>query len=41
MEQDWLEGLLLDVTGWTTEELATGAALITEIGAYGPAAAGP
>lgn len=31
-----LDGLLLDVAGWTDEELATGAALITEIGAYGP-----
>ena len=31
-----LDGLLLDVTGWTTEELADGAALLTEIGAHGP-----
>ncbi|MEU6016778.1 hypothetical protein ABZ826_22800 [Streptomyces sp. NPDC047515] len=31
-----LDGLLLDVTGWTAEERATGAMLITEIGAYGP-----
>ncbi|MEV4975385.1 hypothetical protein [Streptomyces scopuliridis] len=30
-----LDGLLLDVTGWTDEQLATGALLITEIGAYG------
>jgi hypothetical protein len=30
-----LDGLLLDVTGWSTEELADGAALITELGAYG------
>ncbi|MBO8189182.1 hypothetical protein [Streptomyces spirodelae] len=31
-----LDGLLLDVTGWSTEELAEGAALITEIGQFGP-----
>jgi hypothetical protein len=31
-----LDGLLLDVTGWTDAELADGAALSTEIGAYGP-----
>jgi hypothetical protein len=31
-----LDGLLLDVTGWTEDELADGAALRTEIGAYGP-----
>ncbi|MEV0778273.1 hypothetical protein ACIBLA_21340 [Streptomyces sp. NPDC050433] len=31
-----LDGLLLDVTGWTDEELGTGAMLVTEIGAYGP-----
>ncbi len=31
-----LDGLLLDVTGWTPEQLAEGAALATEIGAYGP-----
>ena len=30
-----LDVLLLDVTGWSTEELADGAALITELGAYG------
>ncbi|WP_411292875.1 hypothetical protein [Streptomyces sp. CBMA123] len=29
------DGLLLDVTGWDTEQLADGAALITEIGRYG------
>lgn len=31
-----LDGLLLDVTGWTDQELAEGATLPTEIGAYGP-----
>ncbi|MEV0192374.1 hypothetical protein AB0I39_28060 [Kitasatospora purpeofusca] len=31
-----LDGLLLDVTGWDAEQLADGAALITEIGSYGP-----
>ncbi|GAA1953050.1 hypothetical protein [Kitasatospora viridis] len=31
-----LDGLLLDVTGWTEAELAAGAALPTEIGAHGP-----
>lgn len=31
-----LDGLLLDVTGWTQEERADGAALTTEIGRYGP-----
>ena len=31
-----LDGLLLDVTGWTSHELREGAALDTEIGAYGP-----
>ena len=31
-----LDGLLLDVTGWSTEELADGAALLTEIGRHGP-----
>ena len=30
-----LDGLLLDVTGWSAEELAGGAALLTELGAYG------
>lgn len=34
-----LDGLLLDVTGWTDEQLADGAALLTEIGSYGAAAA--
>ncbi len=34
-----LDGLLLDVTGWSTQELADGAALITELGAFGAAAA--
>ncbi|PVE12152.1 hypothetical protein [Streptomyces scopuliridis] len=31
-----LDGLLLDVTGWTAGQLREGAALATEIGAYGP-----
>ncbi|WP_329128634.1 hypothetical protein OG552_00700 [Streptomyces sp. NBC_01476] len=31
-----LDGLLLDVTGWSAEERSDGAALTTEIGAYGP-----
>ncbi|MFJ7200711.1 MULTISPECIES: hypothetical protein [unclassified Streptomyces] len=31
-----LDGLLLDVTGCTDEERASGAMLITNIGAYGP-----
>ncbi|MGQ4484993.1 hypothetical protein LRE75_11000 [Streptomyces sp. 372A] len=31
-----LDGLLLDVTGWTPVALADGSALVTEIGAYGP-----
>ena len=30
-----LDGLLLDVSGWTAAELAEGAALRTEIGRYG------
>ncbi|MFH9354917.1 hypothetical protein [Kitasatospora sp. NPDC017646] len=30
-----LDGLLLDVTGWTAEQLADGAALATEIGRCG------
>ncbi|MEF3117664.1 hypothetical protein [Streptomyces chrestomyceticus] len=30
-----LDGLLLDITGWTTEDIATGAALMTEIGQFG------
>ncbi|MEU9015200.1 hypothetical protein AB0D12_36860 [Streptomyces sp. NPDC048479] len=31
-----LDGLLLDVTGWSAAELAAGAALPTEISAFGP-----
>lgn len=31
-----LDGLLLDVTGWTDAQPAEGAVLITEIGRYGP-----
>ncbi|MEV7177530.1 hypothetical protein [Kitasatospora sp. NPDC093679] len=31
-----LDGLLLDVTGWSEAELAEGAALPTEIGSHGP-----
>lgn len=31
-----LDGLLADVTGWTPEEVGEGAALTTEIGAFGP-----
>lgn len=31
-----LDGLLLDVTGWHEEQLREGAALATEIGAFGP-----
>ncbi|WP_234440607.1 hypothetical protein [Streptomyces rimosus] len=30
-----LDSLLLDVTGWTPDELATGAALMTELGQFG------
>ncbi|MDX3853939.1 hypothetical protein [Streptomyces sp. AK02-01A] len=30
-----LDGLLLDVTGWTDRRLREGAALLTEIGSYG------
>ncbi|MFD5560703.1 hypothetical protein [Kitasatospora griseola] len=30
-----LDGLLLDVTGWTGDELGCGAALVTELGHYG------
>ncbi|WP_049656940.1 hypothetical protein [Kitasatospora sp. MY 5-36] len=30
-----LDGLLLDVTGWDTEQLADGAVLATGIGRYG------
>ncbi|MDH6145141.1 hypothetical protein P3T35_007192 [Kitasatospora sp. GP30] len=31
-----LDGLLLEGTGWSEKELAGGAALLTEIGRYGP-----
>jgi hypothetical protein len=31
-----LDGLLLDVTGWSADALSDMAALPTEIGAYGP-----
>ncbi|WP_405997016.1 hypothetical protein [Streptomyces sp. NBC_00829] len=31
-----LDGLLLDVTGWTAKELAETAALPTELASYGP-----
>lgn len=31
-----LDGLLLDVTGWSAAQPAAGAALRTEIGAFGP-----
>ncbi|WP_405876660.1 hypothetical protein OG762_46220 [Streptomyces sp. NBC_01136] len=31
-----LDGLLLDVTGWSDQQRADGAALPTEIGRYGP-----
>ncbi|WP_331731360.1 hypothetical protein [Kitasatospora sp. NBC_01300] len=31
-----LDGLLVQVTGWTPESLANGAALITNNGRYGP-----
>lgn len=30
-----LDGLLLDVTGWTPDELGTGVALPTELGRFG------
>ncbi|MGW7366437.1 hypothetical protein ACWGI8_24130 [Streptomyces sp. NPDC054841] len=30
-----LDGLLLDVTGWSEEQLRAGAALSTEIGSFG------
>ncbi|MFB7470021.1 hypothetical protein [Kitasatospora sp. NPDC056184] len=30
-----LDGLLLEVTGWSAGQLADGAALLTEIGRYG------
>ncbi len=31
---DPLGGLLLDITGWTPQEVATGAALMTELGQF-------
>ncbi|MFD5017154.1 hypothetical protein [Streptomyces chartreusis] len=31
-----LDGLLLDVTGWTQAEIGTGVALETELGQFGP-----
>ncbi|MFD9293429.1 hypothetical protein ACFWBV_35340 [Streptomyces sp. NPDC060030] len=31
-----LDGQRLDVTGWSVQQLLDGAALITELGAYGP-----
>ncbi|MGW1553002.1 hypothetical protein [Streptomyces sp. NPDC002346] len=31
-----LDGLLLDITGWTADEIQTGAALMTELGQIGP-----
>lgn len=31
-----LDGLLLDVTGWTRDEIGTGVALETELGQFGP-----
>ncbi|MFI9588343.1 hypothetical protein ACIHCQ_42690 [Streptomyces sp. NPDC052236] len=31
-----LDGLLLDITGWTAEEIQTGVALMTELGQFGP-----
>ncbi|MFE7135085.1 hypothetical protein ACFVIM_29925 [Streptomyces sp. NPDC057638] len=31
-----LDGLLLDITGWTPDEITTGAALETALGRYGP-----
>ncbi|MFF0383025.1 hypothetical protein [Streptomyces sp. NPDC004286] len=31
-----LDGLLLDITGWTADEIQTGAALMTELGQFGP-----
>ncbi|MEU7592603.1 hypothetical protein AB0B79_06130 [Streptomyces sp. NPDC039022] len=30
-----LDGLLLDITSWTPQEITTGAALMTEIGRFG------
>ncbi|MFF9391989.1 hypothetical protein [Streptomyces griseoluteus] len=31
-----LDGLLLDTTGWTADEIQTGVALQTELGQFGP-----
>jgi hypothetical protein len=31
-----LDGLLLDITGWSAEEFADGAALMSDRGYYGP-----
>ncbi|MFF2411461.1 hypothetical protein [Streptomyces sp. NPDC058092] len=31
-----LDGLLLDITGWTQDEIDTGVALMTELGQFGP-----
>ncbi|MBM7443142.1 hypothetical protein [Streptomyces sp. HB132] len=31
-----LDGQRLDVTGWSVQQLLDGAALITDVGAYGP-----
>ncbi|MFF5900909.1 hypothetical protein ACFY8O_34035 [Streptomyces argenteolus] len=31
-----LDGQRLDVTGWSVQQLLDGAALLTELGAYGP-----
>ncbi|WP_241269262.1 hypothetical protein [Streptomyces chrestomyceticus] len=31
-----LDGLLLDITSWTPQDIATGVALRTEIGQFGP-----
>lgn len=31
-----LDGLLLDITGWSAGEIQTGVALMTELGQFGP-----
>ncbi|MEH0415992.1 hypothetical protein [Streptomyces sp. B21-083] len=31
-----LDGLLLDITGWTQDEIGTGVSLQTELGSFGP-----
>ena len=31
-----LDGLLLDITGWTQDEIDTGVSLQTELGQFGP-----